>query len=315
MANKRVIAYLALTTTSLVWAVGAVLIKYSLYYTTPVTFLFWRFLIVAWVLFPFLLNSLKKDNLKLKDLTKPALLGFMATTATLGLLFLGMSLTSAVEGIIINSLAPIFIIAGGAIFLREQITKTEKIGAILAFAGSMVAVVQPLLDNNHSQIVSLKGNILILLSVVVWAAYSLLVRRDEAGKKYSALSLTGISFIVGLFTIIPFFLAEKLSSGNLFYVDPRALTGIIYMAIAGSCIGYLTYNLGLGLIEASEATIFTYLQPVFSIPLAMIWLKESVNPLIILGAIFIVAGVILTEYKPTKKKSFEKVSQPALAQR
>ena len=206
------------------------------------------------------------------------------------------------------------IILGGAIFLNEEITTLEKIGAAFAFIGSLLAVIQPLLGNNQLTLLHLKGNILVFISVIIWAAYSLLARKyQSSNQKFSPLLLTGTSFVVGLVTITPFFLLERLRvidwqksvylpTESIFYIDPQAIMGIVYMALLGSCIAYLTYNVGLALIEASEATIFTYLQPVFSVPLAIWWLKEKVNFWIIIGSILIIIGVILTQYKPTKRK-------------
>lgn len=294
--NNRILAYLSLTTTSLVWSAGAVLIKYSLSFTTPYTFLFWRFLLVSWIFLPFLIIRLKKENFRLKDLPRLFFLGFLATTATLAILFWGMNYTSAVEAVIINSLAPVFIILGGALFLHEEITGKEKIGAILAFSGSLFIIIQPILGNGHLAFGNLKGNLLVFLSVIIWAFYSLSVRQTCKRMNYSPFLLTAIAFLSGLITITPFFLLQK-NTGGLFYINPQALPAILYMSILGSCIAYLTYNIGFALIEASEATLFTYLQPVFSVPLAVIFLHEKINPLILVGAVLIISGVILTEYR------------------
>ena len=289
--TKRSIAYLSLTTTSLIWSVGAILIKYSLNFTSPYTFLFWRFLIVAWIFLPFVIIQVKKESLTVKELPKIFILGFMATTLTLVLLFWGTKLTSAVEAVIINSLSPIFIIIGGGLFLKEKISRKIKIGAGLAVLGSILTVLQPILDNGLTG-TNFKGNLLVFISALFWAAYSLIIRKDESRHRYSALTLTGISFIAGLITITPLFLTQSDLS-----LAPQALPAILYMAIFGSCIAYFTYNLGFSLIKACEASIFTHLQLVFSVPLAIIFLHEKIDQWIILGVIIILVGVFLTEYK------------------
>ena len=80
------------------------------------------------------------------------------------------------------------------------------------------------------------------------------------------------------------------------------------MSLFGSIIAYFTYTYGFSLIEASEATLFTYLQPLFTAPLAVFWLKESVRPPFIIGAVFIALGVFLTEYKPKKMSNVKSKS-------
>jgi drug/metabolite transporter (DMT)-like permease len=67
------------------------------------------------------------------------------------------------------------------------------------------------------------------------------------------------------------------------------------MAIGGSIIAFWAYQEGQKRIEASEAAIFTYLQPAFSIPLSLIWLKEPFTPVTILATVIIISGVYLSE--------------------
>lgn len=298
MNKTRLTAYTALSITSVIWGVGAVLIKYSLNYTSPFTFLFYRFAIVGIIFLPIFIYQAKKTKLQFKDLPFLILLGFMASTLNLTLLFYGMKLTSAIEATFIGALSPILIIIGGAVFLKEEVTNLEKIGAVLAFTGSIFIIIQPILANGRLDITNLEGNIMVFLATIIWGAYSLMARKRESTKKSTPLMLTSFTFLVGFLTIIPFFLIEKLQTAEpLFWVDPHAVPGIIYMALLGSCIGFFCYNLGFSLIEASEATIFSYLTPIFAFPLAVLWLGEKIDQWFVFGAVLIFIGVFLTEYK------------------
>ena len=77
----------------------------------------------------------------------------------------------------------------------------------------------------------------------------------------------------------------------------KALGGILYMAIFSSVIAYTLYEYGLSIIEASEATLFAYLQPIFAAPVALLWLKEKITPPFIIGAVVIGLGVAISEYR------------------
>ena len=301
--NKNTLAYFSLITTSLIWSAGAVLIKYSLNYTTPYTFLFFRFAIVAIIFLPILVNTIRKEKLTLMELANLFLVGTLSTTVTLVLLFWGTKLTSATEAVIINSLSPIFIITGAAIFLKEKVTRWQKIGISLAFLGSLAAIIQPLVQNNISGS-SITGNILVLAAAMTWAGFTLIIRKNEKAKKFSPISVTSTSFIAGFVTIAPFYFLQdpqnRILLGSL--VSHQAFPGIIYMAVLGSCIAYFTYNLGYSLIDATKASIFTYLQPVFSVPMAIVFLGDKIDTFIILGAILILTGIFLTEYKFTSHK-------------
>jgi len=226
-------------------------------------------------------------------------LGLLGTTLSLGLLFLGYKYTTAIDGVLISSMSPLMVIVGGGLFLKEEITRQEKIGSLIAFLGMLVTIIQPLLEGKALALQNIEGNVLILLSAIAWASYCLLLRKFEAKDKNDPLVITSFSFIAGFITIIPFYLIEASFLGRIdlsLAVGP-ALPGILYMSIFSSVIAFLTYNLGYSLIEASEATLFDYLRPVFAAPLAILWLKESLTLPFLTGAFLIALGVFLTEYK------------------
>lgn len=308
--DKRKKAYLALLTTTIIWGFASPVIKFTLGFIPPFTFLFWRFLLTTLIFLPvfFVYKRKKKIKLRGRQWLKLAGLGFLGTSLSLSLLFIGYNYTTAIDGILIYSIVPIMVIIGGGLFLKEEITKQERIGAGLAFSGSLVTVIQPALEGKTFALQNIEGNLLILLSAIVWASYCLMMRKTENQEKTDPLILTALSFFVGLVTIIPLFLYEtglfnpEIGLANVWGLislpaSIQALGGIFYMAVFSSVIAYFTYNLGFSLIEASEATLFDYLKPVFGAPLAVIWLGEKITLPFLAGAGLIFLGVFLTEYK------------------
>ncbi len=299
MNNKRTTAYFALLITTVIWGIAAPVIKYTLQFIQPFSFLFWRFLITSIVFLPlfFIYKKKKKIKLTLNKIIKLSVLGFLGTTFGLSLLFVGFNYTTAIDGSLIYSIAPILVVIGGAIFLKEVVTKMERIGTILAFLGSFIVVIQPLLEGGAFASKNIYGNILIFISAVSWAAYCLLVRKFEFKEKTDPLILTAIGFFAGSITIIPLFLLEQSTSFQLLTINHLALPGILFMSLLSSVVAYFTYNLGYALIEASEAVIFDYLKPLIATPLAVLWLGERITPPFLLGGSIIALGVFLTEYK------------------
>ena len=74
------------------------------------------------------------------------------------------------------------------------------------------------------------------------------------------------------------------------------------MAIVSGILAYFLFQFGLKRIEASEATIFQYLGPVFGAPLAVFWLRDEVSQPFFVGALIIITGVFVAEYKPHRRK-------------
>lgn len=288
MSNQRKKAYLALLTTSFIWGIAPPLIKYTLNYAAPETFLFYRFLIVSLIMFIPLVIKIKRLKPSRGDWLKYLILGFLGTPLTLLLLFWGVNQTSATESSVIGELGPIWVILGGVWWLKEKITRQEKLGVALILSGTLIAIIQPLLSTDFSHWNHLFGNVLVFLSTLVWAGFSLFSRRE---RQLDPFVLTAVSFIVGFFILLP----KLLIKPALFSFQPTAVWGIVYMAVLGSVVAYFTYIYGFSKIEASEATIFSYLQPIFAVPISVIFLKETVSRLFLLGSLFIIAGVFICE--------------------
>lgn len=312
--SKRSLAYLSLLITALIWGVAIPVIKYTLNFIDPLSFLFFRFLISSAVLFPFFLMFMRTHPLSKRDLPKLFFLGILATTIVLSLLFWGMEYTTAIDVCLISVLGPIMIVFGGAYFLKEKVTGKEKFGLSIAVFGALIAVLEPLLKRNahHG---ALFGNMLVFLSYIIWAVYTLLYKKESL--KYHPLVVTFFNFFSGLITLTPIFLIQKFPITNykLFasqssfgaQITPPAVAipGILYMSIFSSCIAYFTYNLGVSLIEASEASLFEYLKPIFAAPLAIFWLKEEVTLPFLAGAVITTIGVTISAWKGSEHSGSE----------
>jgi drug/metabolite transporter (DMT)-like permease len=293
--QKRRKAYLALLTTALIWGLAPPIIKYTLAFTSPLTFLFYRFLIVSLILFIPLVIKLTKIKLNLRLGLEYLFLGFLGTPLTLLLLFYGMQKTSAINASLISIFTPILVILGGVIFLKEKVTRQERLGISLIFLGALFSVIEPLFKNGLHLNQNLIGNLLILGGSLTWASFSLL--RRKAGETLDSFVLSASSFLVGLITLLPFVTFNFSPPAGGFTFNSNAWPGICYMAILGSIIAYFTYIYGFSKIEASEATLFTYLEPVFAIPVAVIFLKENPSLLFLFGATLIVVGVFISQLK------------------
>jgi drug/metabolite transporter (DMT)-like permease len=73
--------------------------------------------------------------------------------------------------------------------------------------------------------------------------------------------------------------------------------GIAFLAVLSGNLAYYLGNRAQKSIEISEAGLFSYLYPLLSMPLAVIWLHEEVTLPYIIGAIVVVIGVVIAEIK------------------
>lgn len=297
MSPKRKLAYLLLIINTIVWGLAIPVVKPALSFTAPERFLFYRFLLAALLTLPFLILNWNKWKLNLKTVVKISLLELIGTTLILWLLYYSLKFTSAIDASLLASVSPLFVILTGIFILKEKETKKEWRGLTLALLGTFIITVGPLINQDNHLSGNFLGNALILLQNIIWAGY--LVMAKKTYRKVSMLAVTTVSFWIGT---ISFFILSLPSGNPLTFLGAEIMQSqvfwaVIYMAIFGSFIGATAYLAGQNLIEISEASLFTYLQPLIAIPASLIFLRETISPLTIMAIILIFIGVITGEKK------------------
>ena len=290
-------AYIALLANAIIWGLAIPIVKLGFNNgLTPTFFLFARFALATLFSLPIFFILIRKkptrNQITLKNITTITLLELLGTFAALWLLYQGISLTSAVASSLIAVTWPIFVVLGGIFILKEREEKHEWVGLILAITGTLALVISPLLQNGFKVEGSTTGNLLVLGQNLAIATYYLLAKKLY--KNLNKWLVTHISFWVGTISFGIVLLLQN-ASPNLSTLTIWPLTAILYMSILGSIIALTLYLIGQDKIEASEASLFTYTQPVFAIPIAIVLLGESVSPIQILASVLILAGVFIAE--------------------
>jgi len=301
MNTYRLRAYKLLLITAIVWGVAGPIIKFTLNGISPLPFLTYRFglsSIAVILTLPFF----KKQAFPKKGVFWETILyGFLTSTVALGLLFFGLNETTVLEMAFINLSGPILITLAGVYFLHEHITKREKIGTCITLLGTLILIIQPILEDGLN-LSKISGNILIFLYLLV-NTMSVILAKKLVRKGVTPISMVNSSFIVGFLTILPLTLIFG-SQNFLNTITNLSLPyhlGIFYMALISGNLAYVLWIKGQKTIEVSETSLFTYLHPIFAAPLAIFWLHEKVNTVFFTGLILITAGVIIAEYKRGKK--------------
>lgn len=303
MTKQRKLAYLAIIGNVIIWGAALPIVKPALSLITPFQFLFLRYALAALVLLPFLIAVITKTKITFKLIATIIVIEFIQVALGHTLLYKGLELTSAIEASLITTTAPILVTLGGIILLKENEERNEWLGLIIGVIGSLIVIISPLWNSEISFSNSFLGNILVMCYNLTWVAYVLLAKKHY--NNTNKILITAISAIVG----VVFYAPLLITSGNITEVLPSfkllpVLTAVFYMGILGSPIAVALYLYGVKRIEASEATLFRYLQPLVYLPLAVLWLKETVTTAQIVGLIIIVIGVIIAERRtPLNKKA------------
>ena len=199
--------------------------------------------------------------------------------------------TYAANVSIILSAAPILTALLAHLFLKgqERVGRHNVIGFLVAFAGIVMVVF------NGTVVLKLNplGDLLTLGSALSWAVYSMLV--GPALARYDSIRVTRRLILWGLITSLPVALAE----GNAFSLAPladgRLLFCILFLGVLGSGVCYVTWNVATRRLGVVITNNYIYVSPFVTMLTAAVVLHEQVTLMGVIGAAFIIFGVVFSD--------------------
>lgn len=208
--------------------------------------------------------------------------------------------TATAVGVIVAA-APLFTaFSAAALGDRQGLNLRFACGFLLAMAG--LALVS--LGGNGAEGVrdagtlSLFGDLLALAAALVWAVYSILVRRiAEAG--YETVAATKRTFLWGLAFILPATLAFGGPWPDLdALVKPLPLLNLLFLGLAASAACFVTWGVAVKHLGATTASTYIYLVPAITAVSSILLLGEPLTLPIVAGLAMTIAGLLLSQGKP-----------------
>jgi len=291
MAKKNLhLAILAVIAANIIWGATPPIFKWALEEINPFTLAFFRFFLATIVFLPFLKgHSLKVNS---KDWPLLFVMAFFGIFLHISFFFLGLEISSSINAPIIASAAPIFIILGGILFLKEHPGVKKIAGGILGLLGVIVIVILPALGQEFDG--SVLGNLFFIIATLGMVAQAFALKK--LSKKYDPIPLVFWSFLLATIMFFPTFINEALNGG----VTPsslglQAISGIIFGGVFASAIGYFCFYYGIKYLLTSEVALFTYIDPVVTILIAIPLLGEIPTPTYVIGSVLVFLGIYIAE--------------------
>ena len=280
--------YLLLTFTALFWAGNSIVGRAASDVMPPVALAFWRWVLALLLLLPFAWPHLRRDFATLKANWRWVLvLGALGIGTFNTLLYTGLQTTTAVNGLLLQSMQPALILMLGGLVFGEQVRIPQIIGICLSITGALIIVLRA----DLSALLGLKfnsGDLVICAAVVVWSLYSVLLRKRPVVHPLSFLAAT---FMIGIAVISPFYVAE-IASGRLIESRPESWLAIGYVCLFPSLIAYLFFNRGVELLGSAATGLYLNIMPIIGALLAVVILSEPIRWFHFLGMGLIGAGIV-----------------------
>lgn len=270
----------------------------------PVGLAFTRWVLAFLVLLPFGHRLLRRDLPVLRRHAR--LVGVLAVTGITvfnTFVYIGLTTTTAVNGLLLQSVGPLLIVALAALFFRDHPTRAQLLGLAVSLIGVWIVVSRG--DVLRGRFAVGTGELWILAAVVSYAVYTCLLR---ARPPVHPVSLLLATFGIGALGLAPFAIAEWLG-GHRMPATGGALAAVLYVALVPSIVSYFCWNRGVELLGPGRAGQFIHLMPVFGAVLAFVVLGEALQPFHLVGAAIIGAGILLASRQ--RRPGAEATGRPA----
>lgn len=273
----------------LIWGTMGIFIK-----TIPLSSLeiaFYRSIIGA--LFIIILSISQKEKWNKEDLRKDLKIlipSGIALGAGWVLLFQGYKNTTVSIATLSYYIAPVFIVILSIIVLKEKITRKKILCIIVAIIGLLLVLDIKNLGNIGDN--NLLG---IIYSVLAAVFYAIVVILNKFIKKLSGSKVTIVQLLVSTIILMPFTILN--STRSLMSLDMLSLFLLLLVGIVHTGIAYLLYFSSVKEIEGQSIAILSYMDPIFALVIAGLFLGEKMTLIQLFGGILILGSAYVSESK------------------
>lgn len=236
-------------------------------------------LLVAW---PWLPGSAPRG----RDLVKSCVMGFILLVLGQRLQVYGNELGTAGNSAVLMAVEPLITSLAAALFLREHIGPRRLAGFGLGMCG---VVLLNGVWRKDFQWTGLVPSLIFISSFVCEAAYSVMGKPIVA--RASVMKMLAISLLFG-------------TAANLLIDGPATLKAaqtlpaqawflLLALAVVCTAIGYSVWFIVIRECPVNVAALTIFVQSVFGVAIAALWLGEKLHWGQLLGSITIVAGLVL----------------------
>ena len=261
---------------------------------SPFKLSFFRWLLAFIILIPFTFKNIK-NNLEIykKNIFLLISVSFLGVTIFNSFTYISLQTTLVINSALMASITPVLIIGFSWLIFKTKITFFQFFGIFLSLFGVLFIVLKGDIINLLNLYFT-PGDIWMFIAVISWALYSVLLKKID--KKLNQLATLEVMIFIGLMFIFPFYLYESLEN-NFLITKIIDFYMISYVAIFAGIISFFCWNKGVSIIGPNRASLFLHFIPVFSSIWAVFFLNEIFSFYHLVGVIFIVIGILLSNYK------------------
>ena len=293
--SKTNLAYILLVLTTIFWSGNFIVGKAAtIYEIPPFSLNFFRWLFAGIILLPFTFKEifLKKNYIK-ANIGLFIILGITSITVFNSIVYYSLYFTQVITGVLMISTIPVWIILISSLLKIEKTNIYQIFGILLSIIGVVAIITKSDLEVIKGLEFN-KGDLSIIVAMFSWAIFSTLLKKKKL--EVSQITLLQVVIIFGLIFLTPIYIIELLL-GNYIILDKPFFLTLAYVVIFPGLLSFLFWIKGISIIGANRSGIFLHLMPIFGSVFAIIIFKEKIMFYHLIGAIFIIFGIRISNIK------------------
>ncbi|WP_342420876.1 DMT family transporter [Paenibacillus sp. FSL E2-0178] len=284
--KNTLLGSLYLSLAASIWGGMYVVVKYVVDVVPPLELVWIRYVIAVIALLLIGIITRQSWRIEKRDILLIVMIGVIGNTISIVTQEIGTMLSTAQMGAIITGATPAFMVLFARIILKEKITFKKAFSVILATLGVGIIVGNAGIDPSLQL-----GGISLLVAALTWALMSVLIKRVPG--HYSQIVVTFYAALVAVVLLTPVTISRLPDLDVSALMHPSIWGGLVYLGVISTACGFLLWNRGLQMLNASSGGLFFFFQPVVGTFLGWLLLGEQIGLSFWAGTALICMGVLL----------------------
>ncbi|MCC5806331.1 MAG: DMT family transporter [Opitutales bacterium] len=279
----------------LLWNSGFIAAKYALPYAEPLTLLFWRYWLLAFILFGYLALRRRLEWPGTKAALIASLIGILAHGVWLGCVFYSLQygVPAGIVALVV-ALQPMTTATFSGLVVGERTPLLRWAGLLIGLAGVMVAV---LARTELTDAASVFAYFIPFGSVAAITAASLIQRRIEVKRDVHRMAVDLGLFYQSLGTALAVTIPAVLFEGLVTEWNPVFAGAMLWLILGVSLMAYALMWLLIVEIDATRVASLFYFGPPVTMVMAWVAFGDRLLPTDLAGLGIVAVGVVLTLLK------------------
>ena len=289
--RTTIISWILLFACNLMWSLQFTCIKLTQDQMGPFFTVWGPMLIATILLAPFALRDYKGDGRKFKDILIFGQLALLGAFPAQVLMTWGTQYSLASNSAILSLCLPVITAVFAFLILKEKMNKIRWLSFFIAIIGVILISTGDIQQLNFSSKYAL-GNLLIFVAIISNSYFNVGIKKIAS--RYSEMEMIFYTYIAIIILLSPLvFYFEHDVFARIPKFTGQTWTGVILLTFFHNYLSMVLFFKALKILDAMQVALSNYLITFFGLPIAAIWLGETLNIHSIVGGVLVLVSTLI----------------------